>query len=101
MARPVGVSWERAWPDSGTNQGRAAGRAKRGDRSGRTLLPPGGSRVRIPLLTGPPVYAGLMPDDTAPATWGKGKGERAGAVLLVLLALGLLFVGADIISGGK
>jgi len=40
-----------------------------------------------------------MPDDTAPPTWG--KGERAGAVLLVLLALGLLFVGADIISGGK
>jgi len=30
-----------------------------------------------------------------------GWGERAGAVLLVVLAVGLLFVGADIISGGK
>lgn len=30
-----------------------------------------------------------------------GIGERAGAVVLVLLALGLLFIGADIISGGK
>lgn len=39
-----------------------------------------------------------MADDT-PATWT--RGERAGAVLLVVLALGLLFVGADIISGGK
>ena len=38
-----------------------------------------------------------MADDT-PA-WS--RGERAGAVLLVVLALGLLFVGADIISGGK
>lgn len=32
---------------------------------------------------------------------GTGLGERAGAVLLVLLALGLLFIGADIISGGR
>jgi hypothetical protein len=39
-----------------------------------------------------------MADDEAPAT---GWGERAGAVLLVVLALGLLFIGADIISGGK
>jgi hypothetical protein len=27
--------------------------------------------------------------------------ERAGAVLLIMVALGLLFVGADIITGGK
>jgi hypothetical protein len=39
-----------------------------------------------------------MADDT-PAT--TGRGERAGAVLLVVLALGLLFIGADIITGGK
>ena len=37
-----------------------------------------------------------MADDQPP-----GRGERIGAVLLVVLALGLLFVGADIISGGK
>lgn len=37
-----------------------------------------------------------MADDS-----GGGWGERAGAVLLVILALGLLFVGADVISGGK
>ena len=43
-------------------------------------------------------YDQHMADDT-PATWT--RGERAGAVLLVVLALGLLFVGADIISGGK
>jgi hypothetical protein len=30
-----------------------------------------------------------------------GWGERAGAVLLVLLAAGLLFIGADILTGGK
>lgn len=30
-----------------------------------------------------------------------GLGERAGAVLLVVLALGLLFIGADMISGGR
>ncbi len=28
-------------------------------------------------------------------------GERAGAVLLVLLAAGLLFIGADILTGGR
>jgi len=37
-----------------------------------------------------------MADDQPP-----GRGERIGAVLLVVLALGLLFVGADIITGGK
>ena len=30
-----------------------------------------------------------------------GLGARAGAVLLMVLALGLLFIGADMISGGK
>ena len=30
-----------------------------------------------------------------------GLGARAGAVLLVVLALGLLFIGADVITGGK
>lgn len=30
-----------------------------------------------------------------------GWGQRAGAVLLVLLAAGLLFIGADVLSGGK
>jgi hypothetical protein len=29
------------------------------------------------------------------------RGERAGAVLLAILALGLLFVAADIITGGR
>lgn len=29
------------------------------------------------------------------------RGDRAGAVLLVILALGLLFVGADVITGGR
>jgi hypothetical protein len=38
-----------------------------------------------------------MADDDRPPGWP----ERAGAVLLVVLALGLLFVGADIITGGK
>jgi hypothetical protein len=37
-----------------------------------------------------------MADDQPP-----GRAERAGAILLVILALGLLFIGADIISGGK
>jgi hypothetical protein len=40
-----------------------------------------------------------MADDSPALAWT--RGERAGAVLLVVLALGLLFVGADIISGGK
>jgi hypothetical protein len=40
-----------------------------------------------------------MADEEAPTP--PGWGERAGAVLLVLLAAGLLFIGADIISGGK
>ena len=39
-----------------------------------------------------------MADIPVPA-WS--RGERAGAVLLVILALGLLFVGADVITGGK
>lgn len=30
-----------------------------------------------------------------------GLAERAGAALLVLLAVGLLFIGADILTGGK
>jgi hypothetical protein len=39
-----------------------------------------------------------MADETPPTTaWG----ERAGAVLLVLLAAGLLYIGADILTGGK
>ena len=38
----------------------------------------------------------LMADDEA-----TGLGARAGAVLLVVLALGLLFIGADVITGGK
>lgn len=29
------------------------------------------------------------------------RGERAGAVMLAILALGLLFIGADVISGGR
>ena len=37
-----------------------------------------------------------MADDEA-----TGLGARAGAVLLVVLALGLLFIGADIVSGGR
>ena len=43
------------------------------------------------------VYAVTMADDT-PAP---GLGERAGAVLLVVLAIGLLFIGADILTGGR
>lgn len=38
-----------------------------------------------------------MADD--PLAWT--MGEKAGAVLLVILALGLLFAGADILTGGK
>lgn len=37
-------------------------------------------------------------DETAPA-WS--AGERAGAVLLVLVAIGLLLVGLDVASGGR
>ena len=39
----------------------------------------------------------MADDDDKPPS----LGERAGAALLVLLAVGLLFIGADIISGGK
>ena len=45
------------------------------------------------------VYAVTMADEQAPAP--PGLGERAGAVLLVLLAVGLLFIGADILTGGR
>jgi hypothetical protein len=38
-----------------------------------------------------------MADETPPTGWA----DRAGAVLLVLLAAGLLFIGADILTGGK
>lgn len=37
-----------------------------------------------------------MADDEPP-----GWGERTAAILLVVLALGLLFVGADVITGGR
>jgi hypothetical protein len=37
----------------------------------------------------------------APAQNGSSWGERAGALLLLALALGLLFISADILSGGK
>jgi hypothetical protein len=40
-----------------------------------------------------------MADETAPTP--SGWGERAGAVLLVLLAAGLLFIAADTLTGGK
>jgi hypothetical protein len=40
-----------------------------------------------------------MADDDTPTP--TRLGERAGAVLLVLLAVGLLFIGADILTGGK
>jgi hypothetical protein len=40
-----------------------------------------------------------MPDDAAPPA--RTRGERAGAILLVLLALGLLYIGTDIITGGR
>jgi len=42
-----------------------------------------------------------MADDDSPPTRGSILGERAGAVLLVLLAAGLLFIGADILTGGR
>jgi hypothetical protein len=54
--------------------------------------------IRTPPCWHFPVYAVGMADDEAQPP---GLGERAGAVLLVLLAVGLLFIGADIISGGK
>jgi hypothetical protein len=38
-----------------------------------------------------------MADETPPTGWA----DRAGAVLLVILAAGLLFIGADILTGGK
>ena len=41
-------------------------------------------------------------DGTATATPGAWSGgERAGAVLLLIIALGLAFVATDIITGGK
>ena len=39
-----------------------------------------------------------MADIPVPA-WS--RGERAGAVLLAVFAIGLLFIGADILTGGK
>jgi len=42
-----------------------------------------------------------MADDETPAPPGGGWGERAGAIFLVLLAACLLYIGADIITGGK
>ena len=38
-----------------------------------------------------------MADETS----GWGVADKAGAVLLVILAIGLLFIGADIITGGR
>jgi hypothetical protein len=52
---------------------------------------------RGPPISPRPVYAVTMADETTPTGWA----DRAGAVLLVLLAAGLLFIGADILSGGK
>jgi|HubBroStandDraft_4_1064222.scaffolds.fasta_scaffold129465_3 hypothetical protein len=43
-------------------------------------------------------YAGLMADeDAAPG----GLAEKAGAILLAVFAIGLLFIGADILTGGR
>ena len=42
-------------------------------------------------------YHHPMADETS----GWGVADKAGAVLLVILAIGLLFIGADIITGGK
>jgi hypothetical protein len=39
--------------------------------------------------------------EAAPPANPPGWGERAGAILLLTLALGLLFIGADILTGGK
>ena len=43
------------------------------------------------------VYAVTMADDETPP----GLAGKAGAIIVVLLALGLLFIGADILTGGK
>lgn len=37
-------------------------------------------------------------DDPSP---GSGLPERAGGILLLLIALGLLFVGTDMVTGGR
>jgi hypothetical protein len=41
----------------------------------------------------------VMADEPEAPPWT--RSERAGAVLLIMVALGLLFVGADIITSGK
>lgn len=38
-------------------------------------------------------------DEDTPS--GSRLGEKAGAMLLILLAAGLLFIGADMLTGGK
>jgi len=42
-------------------------------------------------------YHHPMGDETS----GWGMADKTGAVLLVILAIGLLFIGADIITGGR
>lgn len=56
------------------------------------------ARNLAPATRQPRVYAGHMPDEDTPP-WG--KGERAGALLLAVLAIGLAFIAADILTGGK
>jgi hypothetical protein len=46
-----------------------------------------------------PVYAVSMDNDADPQT--PGLASKTGAVLLLLLGLGLLFIGADILTGGR
>ena len=59
-----------------------------------------GDSTRRPLTPRPGAYPVTMADDGEAPTRSI-IGERAGAVLLVLLAAGLLFIGADILTGGK
>jgi hypothetical protein len=67
------------------------------DRLGRAQRLPVRFAGSNPATCRHPVYAVTMADETPPTGWA----DRAGAVLLVLLAAGLLFIGADILTGGK
>lgn len=41
------------------------------------------------------------PPDETPVPAGVSASDRAGGILLLLVALGLLFIGADMVTGGR
>ena len=67
------------------------------DRPGELEISRGGSRVRIPPCTDTPVYAVTMADDPQAGS----LTERIGAACVLILALGLLFIAVDSLTGGK